>query len=166
MKIPNDILSNSAMIPPKVIIYGKLGTFKKVDVVLDAVKQVREKHGVYTKVIIAGSDSHLAQGYMDQIRNQYNTMEGVEYLGDVSKKDLTDLMTHNLVVKFPYATEGVGHVYHVPKRIYKTMAHKLNDFIQLAEENRYPSMTFTPKSESSLAQAIHQLINSEVLQIA
>ncbi|MCB9426008.1 MAG: glycosyltransferase [Flavobacteriales bacterium] len=164
MKIPNDILHSSSMIAPKVIIYGKLGTFKKVDVVLEAVQKVRENHGVNTKVIVAGSDSHLAEGYIDQIKNQYNDMEGVEYLDNISKKDLADMMIHNLVISFPFTTEGVGHVYRVQQRIYGTMAHKLNDFIELAQEKGYPSATFNSKSDQSLAQAIHQLIEAETFE--
>ena len=35
---------------------------------------------------------------------------------------------------------------------------------KLAEEKEYPSMSFTPKCEASLAQAIHQLIESNVLE--
>lgn len=158
--------TNTPQNNPKVIIYGKLGTFKKVEIVLNAVQEIRAVYGINTEVIVAGTDSHMAPGYVDSVQRQYQAMKGVHFIGDVSEKELTEMMAHNIVVNFPYTIGGEGNVYHVPHQIYTTLAHKINNFRDLAVEKGYPSASFKSGSDASLADAIYQMITIEMLQTA
>lgn len=151
---------------PKVIIYGKLGTFKKVETVLNAVQEIRNIYGTNTEVVVAGTDSHMAPGYVDSVQLKYQNMSGVHFIGDVSQKELTEIMAHNVVVNFPYTIGGTGNVYKVPHQIYSTMAHKMNNFRDLAVEKGYPRANFNSDSDVSLADAIYQMLAVDMLQTA
>ncbi len=146
--------------PKQIVTFGKFGTYKKVEGLIEAIKQLRQEGLDPIELTIAGTDSPNAAGYLAGVQEQYADVEGLSFTGYVAEEDVPRLFSEAATVVFPYtSTTGSSGVLH-QSSLYGTAAimPKIGDFAELISEEGYDGEYFEPDSVSSLANAIRRVV--------
>ena len=146
--------------PKKIMAFGKFGTYKKVEIMIEAAQQLRERINEEIEVVIAGTDSPNTPGYLDSVQKKYSHVKGVTFTGYVEENDVERIFTESTVVVFPYtATTGSSGVLHQAGSYGKAVVMPdLGDLALLVEDEGYKGEFFNPTSSSSLSLAIENIL--------
>ena len=144
----------------QIMTFGKFGTYKKVDGLIEAfakLKQTREP----LELVIAGSDSPNAKGYLAEMGEKYKHIDGVRYTGYVAEEDVPKIFRDAAVVVFPYtSTTGSSGVLHQAGDYGKAVVlPDIGDFAEVIREEGYAGEFFEPNCVNSLADAIGRVID-------
>jgi glycosyltransferase involved in cell wall biosynthesis len=150
--------------PLQIMTFGKFGTYKRVEVLLDAFQLIRQRFGEPLELVIAGTDSPNAVGYLEGIRKQYAHVEGVRYTGYVEEDMVERLFREAAVVVFPYnSTTGSSGVLHQAGNYGKAVVlPRIGDFAELIQDEGYTGEFFEAESPASLATAIQRYLDDPV----
>lgn len=145
---------------PTVMTFGKFGTYKTVDLLVEAHAELLKKHPDM-RLVIAGTDSPNAAGYLQGVRDKYSHVPNVEYTGYVAEADVPRIFGEAWVVAFPYtSTTGSSGVLHQAGGYGKAVVlPNLGDFAELVLEEGYDAEFFEPTSADSLATSIARVID-------
>ncbi|WP_375239171.1 glycosyltransferase [Aurantibacter sp.] len=156
-KQPNYKLPNG---PLQIMTFGKFGTYKKVENMIEAVEKVRQSTGLDLEIVIAGTDNPNVPGYLENIKELYKHIKQVRFTGYVEEKDVSKLFNESAVVVFPYtSTTGSSGVLHQAGSYGKAVVMPdLGDLALLIEDEGYKGEFFEPNSVDSLAKAIETII--------
>lgn len=146
--------------PKKIMAFGKFGTYKKVEIMIEAAQQLRKRINEEIEVVIAGTDSPNTPGYLDSVQKKYSHVKGVTFTGYVEENDVERIFTESTVVVFPYtATTGSSGVLHQAGSYGKAVVMPdLGDLALLVEDEGYKGEFFNPTSSSSLSLAIENIL--------
>lgn len=149
--------------PKKVMAFGKFGTYKKVEILIDAVQEIRKQYTDPIEIVIAGTDSPNTLGYLEGVQKKYTNVEGLFFTGYVEEKDVEKIFTESTVVVFPYtSTTGSSGVLHQAGSYGKAVVMpNLGDLALLVEEEGYKGEFFDSESVESLAAAIHKILQND-----
>src|SRR5216684_3821519 len=118
----------------RILAFGKWGTYKRLELMLDAFQAVANVLP-NTRLIIAGGDHPQAAGYVKSVRKKCAGNPAIEFTGYVHEDDLPDLFQRCSVAVMPYSSStgcsGVAHLacaYGVP-----IVCADLPDFRQMAQ---------------------------------
>lgn len=144
----------------KVMTFGKFGTYKKVEVLIDAIVQIREQHKLNVELVIAGTDNPNVAGYLEGVREQYKDVEDLTFTGYVEEEEVPIIFKESTVVVFPYtSTTGSSGVLHQAGSYGKAaVLPNLGDLAHLVKEEGYRGAFFEPGDSNGLAVAIHKLL--------
>ena len=143
-----------------VMTFGKFGTYKKVEILIEAVEKIRAKTSLPIELVIAGTDNPNVKGYLAEVENKYKHVNNVTYTGYVAEEDVPRIFSESTVVVFPYtSTTGSSGVLHQAGSYGKAaVLPKLGDLERLIDGEGYAGSYFDPESVDSLAEAIEKLI--------
>src|ERR1700716_462179 len=118
----------------RILAFGKWGTYKRLELMIEAFRRVADRHsGV--QLVIAGGDHPHATGYVDSVKKKCNGDPRIEFTGYVQEKELADLFQSSSVAAMPYSSStgssGVAHLacqYGVP-----IVCADIEDFRQMAK---------------------------------
>ena len=146
--------------PKQVMAFGKFGTYKRVERMIEAVEKLEAQGIGPLEVIVAGTDSPNAAGYLQSVRKQYAHMNNVHYTGYVEEVDVPRIFSDAAVVVFPYtSTTGSSGVLHQAGSFGKAaVLPKIGDFAEVISEEGYDGEFFEPDDVDSLAQAIARVV--------
>ncbi len=146
--------------PLKVMTFGKFGTYKKVEVLIEAIKIVRAKTSLDIEVVIAGTDNPNVKGYLDEVQKKYSDVEAITFTGYVAEEDVPKIFSESAVVVFPYtSTTGSSGVLHQAGSYGKAVIMtNLGDLALLVEEEGYRGEFFEPEDEESLSESIIKIL--------
>ena len=149
--------------PKQIMAFGKFGTYKKVEILIDAAIIIRQRSTEKIEVVIAGTDSPNTPGYLAAVQEKYKHVEGLRFTGYVEESDVPVIFGDSTVVAFPYtSTTGSSGVLHQAGSYGKAVVMPdLGDLALLVEEEGYKGEFFDPESTESLAQAIEKIINND-----
>ena len=145
---------------PTVMTFGKFGTYKKVDLLIESHAELLQNHP-NMRLVIAGTDSPNAAGYLKGMQEKYAHVNNVEYTGYVAEEDVPRIFGEAWVVAFPYtSTTGSSGVLHQAGGYGKAVVlPNLGDFAELVLEEGYDAEFFEPTDVESLATAISHVID-------
>ena len=154
--------------PLKIMTFGKFGTYKKVELLIEAVVKVRKATQLDLDLVIAGSDNPNVLGYLEGVKEKYAHVPNVLFTGYVPETDVPGLFEESAVVVFPYtATTGSSGVLHQAGSYGKAVIMpNLGDLGLLVEEEGYQAEFFEPRNINSLAHAIKAIVTNESYRIA
>ncbi|MBX7455861.1 glycosyltransferase [Mycolicibacterium sp. 3033] len=154
-----DPVHRTAESTPSLLAFGKWGTYKRVEVLLDAQKILRAQ-GVDVEVVIAGTDSHNAAGYLAEVRNSYGELPGVTFTGYVAEEDVPEMFAAASIAVFPYtSTTGSSGVLHQAGSYGCPVAlPDIGDLAECVREEGFDAVTFEPADAGDLARALHSLL--------
>jgi glycosyltransferase involved in cell wall biosynthesis len=156
--------------PLQIMTFGKFGTYKKVEHLIEAVEKVRKTTGLDLEVVIAGTDNPNVTGYLAKVQEAYKHVPKLRFTGYVEEQDVSTLFKESAVVVFPYtSTTGSSGVLHQAGSYGKAVVMPdLGDLALLVKEEGYQGEFFEPNSIESLAFAIEFLVtnNAHRLNIA
>lgn len=149
--------------PKQVMAFGKFGTYKKVEPLIEAVEVLRNNSDLDIEIVIAGTDSPNTPGYLDQIKNTYNHVKNLRFTGYVAEEDVPKIFGDSAVVVFPYtSTTGSSGVLHQAGSYGKAVVlPDLGDLGILVREEGYRGEFFEPENVGSLATALANILDNE-----
>src|SRR5579871_83794 len=119
----------------RILAFGKWGTYKRLELIIDSFQQIAEKIP-NAQLVIAAGDHPQAQGYVESVREKHVGNPRIEFTGYVEEDQVEDLFQKSSVLVMPYSSStgcsGVAHLacaYGVP-----IVCANLEDFRQMAEE--------------------------------
>lgn len=153
--------------PMQVMTFGKFGTYKKVEGMIEAVEIVRKRTGLDLEVVIAGTDNPNVPGYLDSVKEKYAHVPQVRFTGYVEESDVPVYFGESAVVVFPYtSTTGSSGVLHQAGSYGKAVVMPdLGDLTLLVKDEGYRGEFFEPTSVESLADAIEKIVTNDELRI-
>ena len=153
--------------PLKVMTFGKFGTYKKVESVIEAVEKVRASTGLDLEIIIAGTDNPNSQGYLASVKENYKTTPQITFTGYVKENQVGMLFNDSAVVVFPYtSTTGSSGVLHQAGSYGKAVVMpNLGDLASLIADEGYRGEFFEPESVQSLVNAIEKIVTNDSYRI-
>lgn len=146
--------------PLKIMTFGKFGTYKKVEAMIEATDQVRKKLGLEIEIVIAGTDSPNRKGYLEEIKQNYAHVSDIRYTGYVAEEDVPVIFKEATICVFDYtSTTGSSGVLHQAGSYGKAaVIPNIGDLKSLVEEEGYTGSFFEPGDTQSLAKAIEKTI--------
>ena len=147
--------------PLQIMTFGKFGTYKKVEIMIEALKLLRESDRPPLELVIAGSDNPNVPGYLEGVRQQYADVPNIRFTGYVAEEDVPRIFSEAAAVVFPYtSTTGSSGVLHQAGSYGKAaVLPRLGDFAELIAEEGYVGEFFEPGDPQSLADAIARVID-------
>ena len=154
--------------PMQIMTFGKFGTYKKVEGMIEAVALVRARTGLDLEVVIAGTDNPNVPGYLAQVQADYKHVPQVRFTGYVEEYDVSNLFNESAVVVFPYtSTTGSSGVLHQAGSYGKAVVMPdLGDLALLVQDEGYCGEFFESTSVDSLATAIENIVTNEPYRMA
>ena len=148
--------------PLKIMTFGKFGTYKKVERMIEAVEMVRASSGLDLEIVIAGTDNPNVPGYLKNVQEKYKHVPQLRFTGYVEEEEVAPLFTESAVVVFPYtSTTGSSGVLHQAGSYGKAVVMpNLGDLATLIEDEGYRGEFFEPESTESLAKAIEAIVTN------
>ncbi|WP_370402846.1 glycosyltransferase [Tenacibaculum dicentrarchi] len=162
---PSHILPKGAL---KIMTFGKFGTYKKVEKMIEAVEKVRASTGLNLEIVIAGTDNPNVPGYLASVKEKYKNVAQITFTGYVEEVEVAPLFNESAVVVFPYtSTTGSSGVLHQAGSYGKAVVMpNLGDLATLVEDEGYRGEFFEPENVASLANAIELIVTNEAHRIA
>lgn len=149
--------------PLQVMAFGKFGTYKKVEAMIEAVELIRTRTGLDMEIVVAGTDSPNTPGYLASVEQQYKQVKQLRFTGYVEEEDVPRIFGDSAVCVFPYtSTTGSSGVLHQAGSYGKAaVMPNLGDLAMLVNEEGYGGAFFEPNSVESLADAIQNVLEDE-----
>ncbi|PIB37402.1 glycosyl transferase family 1 [Reichenbachiella sp. 5M10] len=146
--------------PRQVMTFGKFGTYKKVEVLIEAIVEVRKRVDMPIELVVAGTDNPNVAGYLKGVQEKYKEVPDMVFSGYVEEEDVPRIFKSSTVVVFPYtSTTGSSGVLHQAGSYGKAaILPNLGDLALLVEEEGYRGEFFEPENVESLAKAIERLL--------
>lgn len=154
--------------PKQVMAFGKFGTYKKVEVMIEAVELIRQRTQEDIEIVIAGTDSPNTPGYLKAVADTYAHVKQLRFTGYVAEEDVPTIFGDSAVCVFPYtSTTGSSGVLHQAGSYGKAVVlPNLGDLATLIEDEGYKGEFFEAEDISSLANAIQSIITDDANRIS
>lgn len=154
--------------PLQIMTFGKFGTYKKVESMIEAVEKVRKYTGLDLEIVIAGTDNPNVPGYLAKVQEQYKHVSQLRFTGYVEEHEVSTLFNNSAVVVFPYtSTTGSSGVLHQAGSYGKAVVMPdLGDLALLVKDEGYRGEFFEPENVTSLAKAIEAIITKDSYRVA
>lgn len=148
--------------PMQVMAFGKFGTYKKVEAMIEAVALIRKRTSLDLEIVVAGTDSPNTPGYLAGVAERFKTVPQLRFTGYVAEEDVPKIFGDSAVVVFPYtSTTGSSGVLHQAGSYGKpAIMPNLGDLAMLVKEEGYGGEFFEPDSVESLADAIQKVLEN------
>ena len=146
--------------PKQVMAFGKFGTYKKIEILIEAVELIRSRSNEDIEIVIAGTDSPNTPGYLESVREKYSHVPQIRFTGYVAEQDVPVLFGESAVTVFPYtSTTGSSGVLHQAGSYGNAVVlPDLGDLSILVKEEGYVGEFFDAYSAHSLAHAIEKIL--------
>jgi glycosyltransferase involved in cell wall biosynthesis len=146
--------------PKQIMTFGKFGTYKKIEAMIDAVAIVRAETNEELEIVIAGTDNPNTPGYLAGVEKLYADVPYLRFTGYVEEEDVPVIFSEAAMVVFPYtSTTGSSGVLHQAGSHGKAVVMPdLGDLSLLVKDEGYEGAFFEPTSTTSLASAIKKLV--------
>ena len=144
----------------RILAFGKWGTYKRLELLIEAFNRVAAKFPE-VELVIGGGDHPKTPGYVDSMALRYAS-DRIRFLGYVAEESIAGLFREASVAVMPYTSSagssGVAHLaaqYGVP-----VIASGIQDFRDLAEHEGIAMRFFTPGHVESLVEQLLLALNS------
>jgi glycosyltransferase involved in cell wall biosynthesis len=149
----------------RIVAFGKWGTYKRLELLLEAFKTVAVRLP-NARLIIAGADHPATPGYVQSVAQEHKHDDRIEFTGYVQEEDIADLFRHASVLVMPYTSatgaSGVAHLacqYGVP-----IISADIPDFRQMAHDEDLALDFYQTGSSADLAAELLSLLNDRERQ--
>ena len=147
-----------------ILAFGKWGTYKRLEPLIEAFQAVRTKHPD-AKLVIAGGNHPRTPGYVESLAAQYSSL-GIEFTGYVPEEKIADLFRSASIAVMPYSSatgaSGVAHLacaYGVP-----IISSNLPEFVHMATEEGMAIKFYQANDVGDLAEKLGELLESRQQQ--
>ena len=145
----------------RILAFGKWGTYKRLELLIDAFERV-VKQCPNVDLVIAGGDHPKTAGYVKSVAEQVRHNPLIRFVGYVPEEAIPDLFQTASLAVMPYTSSagssGVAHLacqYGLP-----ILASDIEDFRELAEHESVSMDFFIPNNVESLACHLIEMLQS------
>ena len=145
----------------RVLAFGKWGTYKRLELLIEAFEQVAAK-SMPVELIVAGGDHPKTPGYVQSVAERVKDNPLIRFVGYVPEESIPELFRTASLTVMPYSSSagasGVAHLacqYGLP-----ILASDIEDFRELAEYELVSMELFAPNDVQSLAGHLVSLLHS------
>jgi len=145
----------------RIVAFGKWGTYKRLELLLEAFATVNATMP-NTKLIIAGGNHPMKPGYVESVAEKYKDDRSIEFTGYVDEKDIPNLFGPASVTVMPYSSatgaSGVAHLaceFGVP-----IVSADIADFREMADDENLALDFYKVGDATSLANKLLDLLRS------
>lgn len=149
----------------RILAFGKWGTYKRLELLIEAFRIVAKKMPT-AKLVIAGSNHPMTPGYVESVAAQLKNCPNVEFTGYVAEEQIPGLFRSASVMVMPYSSatgsSGVAHLaceYGVP-----IVSADIDDFREMAEDEGLAILFYGTGDPQSLASRLTDLLQNSELQ--
>src|SRR5246127_1466558 len=150
-----------------ILAFGKWGTYKRLELMIEAFNLLAPKVPE-AQLVIAGGDHPQAAGYVESVKKENAGNPQIEFKGYVPEDELADLFQGSSVAVMPYSSStgcsGVAHLacaFSVPM-----VSADLPDFRQMAQSEELAIEFYPPGDAEGLADCLHRLLKDPEKQYA
>jgi glycosyltransferase involved in cell wall biosynthesis len=151
----------------RILAFGKWGTYKRLELMLEAFEVIEEVFP-NARLVIAGGNHPSAPGYVESIKQRCARLARIEFTGYVPEDNLPGLFQSSSVTVMPYSSStgssGVAHLacaYGVP-----IVCADLADFRQMASGEDLAVEFYQPGNARDLANCLIRLLENPEKQRA
>ena len=144
----------------RILAFGKWGTYKRLELLIEAFELLAKKFSD-VELVIGGGDHPKTPGYVQSMADRH-ACDRIRFLGYVPEAEIPDLFRDASLTVMPYTSSagssGVAHLaaqYGVP-----VIASGIQDFRDLAEHEGIAIRFFTPGNVESLVEEMFVALNS------
>lgn len=145
----------------RILAFGKWGTYKRLELMLEAF-EIIETVFPNARLVIAGGNHPHAPGYVESVKQQCAGLPRIEFTGYVPEEGLPELFQSSTVTVMPYSSStgssGVAHLacaYGVP-----IVCADLSDFRQMATGEDLAVEFYEPGNARDLADCLIRLLQN------
>jgi glycosyltransferase involved in cell wall biosynthesis len=145
--------------PHRILAFGKWGTYKRLELLLEAFKGV-QKQLPDCKLVIAGANHPMTPGYVESVAASVADNPQIEFTGYVAEEAIANLFRTATVLVLPYSSatgsSGVAHLaaeYGVP-----IISADIEDFRDMALDEGLAIDFYGVGDASSMADSIVNLV--------
>ncbi|QWT24311.1 glycosyltransferase [Subtercola sp. PAMC28395] len=149
-----------------ILAFGKWGTYKTVDLLVHAYKELLDRGYTDISLVLAGTDSPNSAGYMASAEERFSDVPNIEMPGYISEDEVSTLFLSATVVAFPYtSTTGSSGVLHQAGEYGRAaVIPRIGDLVDIIEEEGFRGVYFEPGDATSLADALAEVLDDPVKQ--
>jgi glycosyltransferase involved in cell wall biosynthesis len=145
----------------RILAFGKWGTYKRLELLIDAFERTAAQVPML-ELVIAGGDHPKTPGYVNSVAERVKHNPLIRFVGYVPEEAIPDLFQTASLAVMPYTSSagssGVAHLacqYGLP-----ILASDIEDFRELAEHERVSMDFFIPNNVESLASHLVEMLKS------
>jgi len=150
----------------RILAFGKWGTYKRLEPLLEAFDEVVERCPE-ARLVIACTDHPKTPGYLQGLQQQYAHRKEINFIGYVAEEDIPELLQSSSIAVLPYTSSagssGIAHLactYGVPM-----VASDIPDFRRLADEEGIAIDFFAPGDIKALGENLADLLGNKERQV-
>jgi glycosyltransferase involved in cell wall biosynthesis len=150
----------------RILAFGKWGTYKRLDQLLEAFELVVQKFPD-ARLVVAGTDHPKTPGYLKSIQSKYAAQSRINFIGYVAEEQIGELLQTSTIAVLPYSSSagssGIAHLactYGVP-----IVASDIPDFRRLSDEEGLAIDFFPVGDVGQLAQHLTDLLMNRERQM-
>ena len=151
----------------RILAFGKWGTYKRLELMIDAFQEVTARLP-NVKLVIAGGNHPQAAGYVESVKKKWAHDSRMEFTGYLDEDRLPDIFQSSSVAVMPYSSSagcsGVAHLacaYGVP-----IVCADLPDFRQMADGEDIAIEFYQPGQAQDLANRLVEFLTNPAKQEA
>ncbi len=148
----------------RILAFGKWGTYKRVELLLEAWKELSSRVP-NARLVVAGGNHPATPGYIESVAASMKDDPRVEFTGYVEEDDIPGLFRSASALVLPYSSatgaSGVAHLaceFGVP-----IISAGIDDFREMALDEGLAVAFYKTGDASSLAAELHGLLNDPEL---
>ncbi len=150
-----------------ILAFGKWGTYKRLELLIEAFERVASKRQD-VRLVVAGANHPVATGYIESVAGNVKGNPIIEFTGYVAEDDIAELFRKATVLVLPYTSatgaSGVAHLacqFGVP-----ILSSGIDDFRDMARDEGIAIDFYETGNAESLAQQLNLLLDDTERQRA
>jgi len=151
----------------RIVAFGKWGTYKRLELLLEAFAIVAEQNR-HIRLVIAGGDHPMTPGYMASVAERFRDSRRIQFTGYLAEERIPELFSSASMMVMPYSSatgsSGVAHLaceYGVP-----IVCADISDFREMANDEGLAIQFYQTGNVESLAGTINDLLGDRQKQMA
>jgi glycosyltransferase involved in cell wall biosynthesis len=151
----------------RILAFGKWGTYKRLELLLDAFAIVAEKNS-HARLVIAGGNHPMTPGYVASVAARFRGAERIQFTGYVAEEQIPELFGAATMMVMPYSSaagsSGVAHLaceYGVP-----IICADIPDFREMANDENLAVEFYETGNADKLAETMNDLLADPQKQMA
>ncbi|PYY17250.1 MAG: group 1 glycosyl transferase [Acidobacteria bacterium] len=149
----------------RILAFGKWGTYKRPEILIEAFAQIADKFPK-SKLVIAGSNHPMCPGYVESLRERWRNCSRIEFQGYVREEEIGTLFASATVLVLPYTSAGgpSGVAHQACEFAVPIIGSDIPDFRDMADTEELAMLFYETGNPDSLAQVLTDLLENPTLQ--
>src|SRR3954454_24977205 len=151
----------------RILAFGKWGTYKRLELLLEAFAIVAEANP-NARLVIAGGDHPMTPGYVQSVAERFRHSRRIQFTGYLAEERISELFSSASMMVMPYSSatgsSGVAHLaceYGLP-----IACAGIPDFQEMATDEGLAIQFYETGNVESLAAAMNNLLSDPQKQMA